>query len=121
MADLSDVPLPEIFDELRRRFECSLKPTRRMIFIGPPGSGKGSQAPAFKKETCTCHLATGDLLRNAVAAGTSYGKQAKATMDAGGLVSDEIVIGIIKDNLSRPECAQGFILDGYCFGLIGCC
>jgi adenylate kinase len=112
-TDLSQVSIGALFDELRKRFECSLKPERRLILVGPPGSGKGSQAPRLKDDFCLCHLATGDLLRNAVAAGSEYGKQAAAVMNAGGLVSDEIVIGIIKENLARPDCQRGFILDGF--------
>jgi adenylate kinase len=111
--DLAQVSTSDIFEELRKRFECALKPERRLILVGPPGSGKGSQAPRLKDDFCLCHLATGDLLRNAVAAGSEYGKQAAAVMNSGGLVSDEIVIGIIKENLSRPDCQRGFILDGF--------
>jgi len=102
-----------LFDELRRRYDCAAKVEKRLILVGPPGSGKGSQAPRLKNEHCLCHLATGDLLRAAVAAGTEMGKQAQAVMSSGGLVSDDIVIGIIKDNLTRPDCAKGFILDGF--------
>lgn len=81
--------------------------------LGPPGSGKGTQSPRLVKEYNVCHLATGDLLRAAVAAGTSLGKAAKAVMDRGELVSDEIMVGMIKENLDRPDCANGFILDGF--------
>jgi len=85
----------------------------RVVFIGPPGSGKGTQAPLIKKDNCVCHLATGDMLRAAVDAGTDVGKQAKAIMDAGGLVSDDVMVNLIKENLSKPECKNGFILDGF--------
>lgn len=86
---------------------------KNIILVGPPGSGKGTQAPIIKEQHCLCHLATGDLLRAAVAAGTEMGKKAKAVMESGGLVSDDIVIGIIKDNIKSPECKKGFILDGF--------
>ncbi|OZJ02698.1 hypothetical protein BZG36_04601 [Bifiguratus adelaidae] len=86
----------------------------RMIIMGPPGAGKGTQAPKIKEKFCICHLATGDMLRAAVAAKTPLGMEAKKIMDAGGLVSDEIVVGLIKDNLdTNAECKNGFILDGF--------
>jgi len=86
----------------------------RMILMGPPGAGKGTQAPAIKEKFCVCHLATGDMLRAAVAAKTPLGLEAKKVMDAGGLVSDEIVVGMIKENLdNNEECKNGFILDGF--------
>lgn len=110
---LSEASTTEIFAELQRRFECSLKPDRRIIFLGAPGSGKGSQAPPLKRDLCVCHLATGDILREAVSEGTEYGKRAKEAMDTGKLVSDDIVVGIIAENLSRADCAKGFILDGF--------
>lgn len=84
-----------------------------LVFIGPPGSGKGTQAPLLKRDYCVCHLATGDMLRAAIDAGTEIGKQAKVVMDAGGLVNDDIVFGLIKENLDKPECKNGFILDGF--------
>ena len=71
------------------------------------------QAPIIKEKYCLCHLATGDLLRAAVTEGTELGKKAKAVMESGGLVSDDLVIGIIKDNIKSPDCANGFILDGF--------
>ncbi|CAK1361212.1 adenylate kinase [Cercospora beticola] len=86
----------------------------RMILIGPPGAGKGTQAPRIKEKYGCCHLATGDMLRAQVAAKTALGREAKKIMDAGGLVSDEIMIGIIEKELeNNKECKGGFILDGF--------
>jgi len=85
----------------------------RVVFVGAPGSGKGTQAIKLKEDYHICHLSTGDILRDAVAKGTEIGKKAKAIMDSGGLVSDEIMVGIIKENLAAPECKKGFILDGF--------
>ncbi|RKP26635.1 adenylate kinase-domain-containing protein [Syncephalis pseudoplumigaleata] len=86
----------------------------RMIFMGPPGAGKGTQSNLIKERYCVCHLATGDMLRAAVAAGTPLGKQAKKIMDAGGLVSDDIMVNMIKEELeTNKDCQQGFILDGF--------
>jgi len=86
----------------------------RTVFIGPPGAGKGTQAPKLRDEFCLCHLATGDMLREQVAKKTSLGREAKKIMDAGGLVSDDIVVGMIKDQLeNNKSCQNGFILDGF--------
>ncbi|KIH90731.1 adenylate kinase [Sporothrix brasiliensis 5110] len=86
----------------------------RMILIGPPGAGKGTQAPKIKEKFGCCHLATGDMLRSQVAKKTPLGREAKKIMDQGGLVSDDIVIGMIKEELNtNPECKGGFILDGF--------
>ncbi|KAK3304201.1 adenylate kinase-domain-containing protein [Chaetomium strumarium] len=86
----------------------------RMILIGPPGAGKGTQAPKIKEKFRCCHLATGDMLRSQVAKKTTLGREAKKIMDAGGLVSDDIVIGMIKEELdNNKECQGGFILDGF--------
>ncbi|TMW69510.1 hypothetical protein Poli38472_001666 [Pythium oligandrum] len=110
---LAAVPTNLLLAELQKRIECATKKERRTIFIGPPGCGKGTQSPIVKDEYCLCHLATGDILRAAVRDGTEMGKKAKAVMESGGLVSDEIVIGIIKEAIKEPECRRGFILDGF--------
>ncbi|MCJ8147785.1 adenylate kinase [Shinella sp. H4-D48] len=85
----------------------------RLIFLGPPGAGKGTQAKLLTEKYGIPQLSTGDMLRAAVAAGTDVGKRAKAVMDAGQLVSDAIVNEIVSDRIAEPDCAKGFILDGY--------
>lgn len=84
-----------------------------LILLGPPGAGKGTQARMLQEHFGLVQLSTGDLLRAAVAAGTEAGKQAKAVMEAGNLVSDDIVIAILRDRLAEDDCAQGVILDGF--------
>lgn len=85
----------------------------RLVLLGPPGSGKGTQAALLKDRLNIAHISTGDLLRAAVAAGTELGKIAKATMDAGELVSDDLVLQLLEDRLGEPDVANGYILDGY--------
>ena len=85
----------------------------RIVLLGAPGSGKGTQAARLVSEFGLPHISTGDLLRSAVKAGTELGKQAKAVMDRGELVSDAIVLGLIEERLAREDAQKGFILDGY--------
>ncbi len=85
----------------------------RVILLGPPGAGKGTQA-AFISETFGIpQISTGDMLRAAVQAGTPLGLEAKKVMDAGGLVSDNIIIGLVKERIAKPDCAKGFLFDGF--------
>ena len=84
-----------------------------IMLIGAPGSGKGTQAKKLKESLGYAHVSTGDLLRAAVKQGTELGKQATGFMDAGGLVPDELVIGLLKEALTKPEAQHGFILDGF--------
>lgn len=92
--------------------DAKIRPSSTTI-TGPPGCGKGTQSPAIKNENCLCHLATGDMLRAAVAAQTPLGLEAKKAMEAGALVSDDIVVGLIEENIKNPECRVGFVLDGF--------
>jgi adenylate kinase len=85
----------------------------RLVFLGAPGSGKGTQATRLREHFDIAHISTGDLLRAAVKEGTPLGLQAKAVMDAGQLVSDDIVLGMLEERLAKPDTAKGFILDGY--------
>jgi len=84
-----------------------------LILLGPPGAGKGTQAEGITERRGLVQLSTGDMLREAVRAGTPIGRKASPIMDAGGLVPDEIVIKIVAERISAPDCAKGFILDGF--------
>ena len=85
----------------------------RLVLLGAPGSGKGTQATRLREHLQVPHISTGELLRAAVAAGTPLGLQAKAVMDAGNLVSDAIVLGMLEERFTQPDTRNGFILDGY--------
>lgn len=85
----------------------------KIIFIGPPGSGKGTQAKRLASRFAIPHISTGDMLREAVADGTELGRQAAPIMASGGLVSDDLMIGIINERLAKPDAKNGFILDGF--------
>lgn len=85
----------------------------RMIFIGPPGAGKGTQAARLVERLAIPHISTGDMFRAAVKAGTPLGKQAKECMDKGMLVPDEVTIGLVEERIQQPDAAEGFMLDGF--------
>jgi len=85
----------------------------RLILLGPPGAGKGTQAAFVTQHFAIPQISTGDMLRAAVKAGTPLGQEAKKVMDAGGLVSDEIIIGLVQDRLKQPDCANGYLFDGF--------
>ncbi|MBK1665120.1 adenylate kinase [Rhodospirillum rubrum] len=86
---------------------------KRVIFMGPPGGGKGTQAQRLENKYQLKQLSTGDMLRAAVAAGTDLGRQAKTIIDAGKLVSDDIMVGMIAERIDETDCANGFVLDGF--------
>ena len=85
----------------------------RVILLGAPGAGKGTQAGLITKKFGIPQISTGDMLRAAVKAGTELGLQAKSVMDAGGLVSDDLIINLVKERIAQPDCANGFLFDGF--------
>lgn len=85
----------------------------KLMIMGPPGAGKGTQAERLVKELDITHISTGDMFRAAIKEGTEMGKKAKEYMDQGQLVPDEVVVGMVKDRLSQPDCEKGFLLDGF--------
>lgn len=100
--------------ETKESQKAEVEKALRMILVGPPGAGKGTQAPNLVEKYCACHLATGDLLRSQISQGTELGKKAKEIMDQGGLVKDDIMVGMIRSELNNnKDCEKGFILDGF--------
>lgn len=85
----------------------------KLMIMGPPGAGKGTQAERLVKDLNITHISTGDMFRAAIKEGTEMGKKAKEYMDKGQLVPDEVVVGMVKDRLSQPDCEKGFLLDGF--------
>lgn len=83
------------------------------IFIGPPGAGKGTQAKSFSTDLGISHISTGDMLRASMQAGTELGNQVKAIVDSGSLVSDDLMIAMIRDRIAQADCVNGFVLDGF--------
>ena len=84
-----------------------------LVLLGPPGAGKGTQAARLKERYGAAHLSTGDMLREAVAAGTAVGKEAEGIMARGQLVPDELINRLVAERIAKPDCAKGFILDGF--------
>src|SRR5512138_3959166 len=85
----------------------------RLILLGPPGAGKGTQAAFIKERFGIPQISTGDMLRAAIKAGTPLGLAAKKVMDAGSLVSDDIIINLVKERIKEPDCTKGFLFDGF--------
>ena len=85
----------------------------RLLIMGTPGAGKGTQAKFLAKRFDACHISTGDMLREAVRSGSRLGREAQRAMEDGGLVPDDVVVGIVAERLDEPDCAKGFLLDGF--------
>lgn len=111
--DLRNVKLDDLFAEVQRRAKCMQVPNMNVIMVGPPGAGKGTQGPIIRDELCICHRATGDLIRDNISRGTPMGLKVKDIIAKGELVSDEIVLGLIKSAMDEPECEKGMLLDGF--------
>lgn len=113
MSGLQGYTTEDILSELQRRYDCLSKPTGHYIFMGAPGSGKGTQSLALKDSHCYCHISTGDMLRSAISKNDPVGLEAKKYMDKGELVPDNVVIKLVENNINSPQCSRGFILDGF--------
>ncbi|CRG94147.1 adenylate kinase, putative [Plasmodium gallinaceum] len=111
--NLENISTIDLLNELKRRYACLSKPDGRYIFLGAPGSGKGTQSLNLKKSHCYCHLSTGDLLREAIEKKSEIGNKVKDIMSEGKLVDDDIVLSLVDEKLKSPQCKKGFILDGY--------
>lgn len=111
--DLSKASLQDLKKELERRENCQKLPKKNIILLGAPGSGKGTQSMKLINDFCYCQLSTGDLLREAVKNKTTGGLKAKAAMDAGQLVSNEIIYEILEPEIKSPHCERGIIFDGF--------
>ncbi len=85
----------------------------KLVFLGPPGAGKGTQAEKICEHYGIAHISTGDMLRREMREGTELGAKAKSVIEAGGLVSDDIIIGMVKNRVKEPDCVKGFLLDGF--------
>nr|BAN66191.1 adenylate kinase 2 [Babesia bovis] len=113
MSGLHGYETQTLVEELRRRYDCLSKPQGNFIFMGAPGSGKGTQSLLLRDSHCYCHLSTGDILRSAIRSGDPVGMEAKTYMDQGKLVPDDVVVKLIEGNINSPRCSRGFILDGF--------
>jgi adenylate kinase len=111
--NLKEVPDRFIYEEYFRRVRCYHYPERRIVLFGPPGSGKGTQASRLTNEICSCHISTGEMLRNEMREGSEIGSKAKDIMNRGDLVPDDIVINMIEKKIRSKECAKGAVFDGF--------
>lgn len=110
---MDSVPTQDLLSELKRRYNLLTKPEKRVVFIGAPGSGKGTQSANLKKSYGLCHLSTGDILREEASSMSEIGKKASEIIGRGELVPDDVVVGLIEKRLKSPQCRRGFILDGF--------
>ncbi|XP_954152.1 adenylate kinase, putative [Theileria annulata] len=113
MANLEDYETTDLLSELKRRYNCLGKPQGNFVFLGPPGSGKGTQSHILKNSHCYCHVSTGDLFREAIKSGTPLGLKAKEFIDKGLLVPDDLTLSLVQERINSPKCRRGFLLDGY--------